>query len=263
MGKLVVISDLHCGHKVGLTPPVWQSKAVKGDVCKRNRTAKIRASAWREFRKTCPQNPEVLIINGDTIDGKGERSGGTELITADMMEQCEIAIEAISSIGAKKIICTYGTPYHTSPGGEDWEAVVAKEIGAEKIGGHEWVEYCGVVFDCKHHIGSSSSPQGRYAALGKEGVWSSLWASRDESPRSDVIIRSHVHYHRYVGDSSFLAMTTPALQCMGSKYGSRFCSGTVDWGLVVFELNSKKKGGYSWEARLKRLKEQKPTVISV
>jgi len=36
---------------------------------------------------------------------------------------------------------------------------------------------------------------------------------------------------------------------MGSKYGARECSGTVDWGLIYFDIY---KDGYSWTPKVIR-----------
>ena len=77
-----------------------------------------------------------------------------------------------------------------------------------------------------------------------------MWAERGEYPKADVLIRSHVHYYDFDGDFDWLGMTTPALQGYGSKFGGRKCTGTVDVGLVYFDV--KGKDDYTWKA--KRLK---------
>ena len=64
---------------------------------------------------------------------------------------------------------------------------------------------------------------------------------------ANVIIRSHVHYHEFSGNPTHIAMTTPALQGWGSKYGERQCSGIVDIGLVQFDIS---EGEYSWKCHL-------------
>ena len=76
-------------------------------------------------------------------------------------------------------------------------------------------------------------------AVLKDRVWNALWALRGEQPLGDVIVRSHVHTYVHVDTSDYEALTTPALQGMGSKYGSRRCSRTVDFGLVGWDVKSK------------------------
>lgn len=67
-----------------------------------------------------------------------------------------------------------------------------------------------------------------------------------------MFLRGHVHYFNYCGGSSggrhWLAVTVPALQGPGSKYGVRQCSGTVDFGLIHFDVDD--HGGYQWTSHL-------------
>jgi len=209
---------------------------------------------WEWFsRKIDALRPiDYLFVNGDAIDGKGERSGGTEQLEADRSKQAEIAAEVIRFIAAPSVVMIYGTPYHVGKE-EDWERSVATAVGAEKIGGHEWVDVNGLVFDLKHKVGSSQIPHGRYTAVAREALWNLVWSSHDGQPRSDVIVRSHVHYFAHCGNSDSLALTTPALQGWGSKFGVRECSGTIDIGFLTFDVEE--GGKYTWAAHLLKPKE--------
>ena len=199
--RVVVISDLHCGHVVGLTPPQWQQKLTNND--RWDKFAHLQRELWDYFDNTQKllQPIDVLIINGDLIDGTNPKNGGTELITSDRQYQAEMAAASIQAINAKHKIITYGTPYHAGET-EDIENQVAQLIDADKIGAHEWIDVNGVVFDCKHHIGSSSSPFGRHSAVAKDRMWNLLWTEHEEQPKADIIIRSHVHYFNYCGGSN-------------------------------------------------------------
>lgn len=237
--KIVVIADLHSGHVAGLTPPTWQFEAVDENPLLAD-AAKMRAQMWQAYRgwqKTIGK-PDVLIVNGDCIEGPGYRSGGTELLTADQQYQCDIAAECIKLWKAPTILMTYGTPYHTGFAGQDWERLVAKEVGAEHIKAKFWpLEINGCIFDVKHKIGASSIPHGRHTAIAREKLWNGLWADHESQPKAKVIIRSHVHYYVYAGGAGWFGVVTPALQAPATKYGGRECSGTVDFGLLCFFVN--------------------------
>jgi len=151
---------------------------------------------------------------------------------------------------------TYGTGYHTGCE-EDYEKIIADRLGA-KIGSHEWISVNGLVFDCKHKIGSSSIPHGRATAMLRDRLWAEIWARHDEQPASQIQIRSHVHYFGAFLGEDYLAITTPALQGMGSIYGSRQCSGRVTVGLIEFKV--KDDGSYDWQPHLANLKSQKAIV---
>jgi len=253
MKRVLVLSDLHCGHIAGLTPHLWNDQPPRNASAERKLLYETRHKLFDIYQKEIEKRKpfDVLICNGDAIDGRGERSGGTELLTSDRQEQCDMAAHCLRVPKAKQIYMTYGTPYHTGQI-EDWERSILSEIpngqykpSKTEIMSHLYLDVDGVVFDCKHKVGSSGIPHGRHTAVAKEDIWNLLWHEKTGLPRGDIFIRSHVHYCQYSGDATKLRMTTPALQSLGSKYGSRQCSGTVDWGFVVFEIDN--KGGYSWE----------------
>lgn len=260
--RIVVISDMHCGHKCGLTPSSWLYTPPETASISRRRLADFRSMAFDKYYSTIKSlKPiDILLVNGDCIDGRGEKSGGTELLTTDRDEQCDMAIELIEMTGSKNIVMTYGTGYHTGSL-EDFENRIARDVKAKKIGGHEWVEANGVIFDVKHKVGASTVPHGRFTSIARENVWNILWSEREESPRSNVIIRSHVHYHGFCGGPDWLAMTTPALQGPGSKFGTRQCSGTVDFGLVHFDVNP--SGSYVWEPHLVKMLRTKEMLLKL
>ena len=103
MKRFVVISDLHCGHRVGITPEQYQHGKKFIDAQK---------EMWGIYKETIKklQPIDLLGVNGDAIDGHGKRSGGSELIITDIDEQCDMAIEVIKEANPKDIICTFGTP---------------------------------------------------------------------------------------------------------------------------------------------------------
>ncbi len=258
---VVVASDLHCGHQVGLTHPDFDARPQdsRSDAY---HLWKLRRSCWNfVVDKAAQLQPiDLLIVNADCIDGKGDKSGATELITVDRNEQCDMAIAGIEQFNAGNTVMSYGTSYHTGVR-EDFEDQIAKSVGALKIGSHDWVDVNGLVFDYRHHVGSSVIPHGRHTAVARERLWSVLWAERGEYPRGDVIIRSHVHYFAYCGGSDWLAMTTPALQAYGSKFGARRASGVVDYGFVSFDVTSRES--YEWREHILRFKRQKPKVLKI
>ena len=259
MKNVMLCGDFHCGHHVGLTPPSYNHKPDEDKNDPKWTLYVARKKLWDIFAREVKARPrpDVMVANGDLIDGRGERSGCTELLTSDRDEQSEMAAAVIRSVKPKKLVMTYGTPYHTGSNGEDFESVIKKAINVDPLGNpyknrvdvtlkaHAYFKIGGVTFDCKHKIGASQIPHGRATALMRENLWSSVWNEYKDVPRADVFIRSHVHYHVFCGDTKKLMMTLPALQAQGSKYGARQCSGIVDWGFVWFECD---KGEYSWEA---------------
>jgi len=268
MKRGIAIADTHTGHLVGLTPPSHHIREKKGGITKRNKWFRIQHSLWEAFDSILASLPKLDFVFslGDLIDGKAPKSGGVELITTDTQEQCDMAIEIFEHIRkyCRKdvdIIGVYGTDYHVSTEGEDWENEIAKGAGFRKIGAHEWVDVNGCIFDLKHHIGRSEVPHGRYTASAREMLWSKLWSEEGLQPKSDYILRAHAHYFAHVGDATHTAMILPALQGLGSRFGARRCSGLVDWGLVYFEVDD--KGRCEWRPIIKRITEQRTMALAI
>ena len=242
MGKpkrIGIFADLHCGHRAGLAHPNWH---VSGGTPKGKVVRAFQQEMWRKFtaKVKAAGHIDVAVWNGDLIDGRGERSGGTELIETDREEQAMMAARIIEFVGVKKNLITYGTPYHSGYI-EDWENSVAREVGAE-IHSHLFLDVNGVMFDFKHKVGASSIPHGRSTPAKRERLWNLIWAEREEDgqPKADVIMRSHVHYYDASNDAGYYACVTPALQAAFTKYGARQCSGTVDFGFLTWEITDKK-----------------------
>lgn len=258
--RVLVLSDMHCGHVVGLTHPDFNPVYRKRDGSPEYIQSRNRSIRWKEFEGALSDlKPiDVLIVNGDAVDGKGDKSGATELLTADRSDQADMAQAVIEEADASEIYMSFGTGYHVGVE-EDWEREVANRVKAVKIGGHDWVEVNGVVFDYRHFVSRSSIPHGRYTPLAKEKLWSTLWAEYGEYPKSDILLRSHVHYFAYCGGFGWTAYITPALQVAGTKYGSRVMSGTVDWGFLAFDVYG--KGEYTWHERIVKFRTARQHVM--
>ena len=252
--RVLVISDFHSGHVLGLTHPGFDYESGR-----KTETAHyaVRRTIWNWYKERVTQlKPDIVIMNGDAIDGKGEKSGGTEQITTDRDEQCEMAIAGLQAIPRRpKLFMSYGTGYHTG-NNEDWEDIIAREMQAEKIGAEDTIDVNGYLINYRHHIGRSGIPHGRHTAVAKEKLWNQIWAERGEYVKADCLIRSHVHYLAYCGGPNWFAMTTGALQGYGSKYGARRCTGAVDVSMTHFDIWSKER--VSWENHVLRFPAAEP-----
>jgi hypothetical protein len=237
--RILILSDTHCGHHYGLAHP---------EQC----ANKFQKKAWDYFEKGIKQfSPyDNIFCNGDLIDGRAKKNCGVELITTNLEEQSEMAIKilrwVISTNGKNtpKFAFTRGTPYHTGEA-EDWENIIAKDFryGYEEkeknIDESLLINVENVIFDLKHKIGSSAMPQTRVGAPAREIVQAMIKENYQDRPKADVFIRSHVHYHTLVNLLGRIAFTTPALQ-INSSYGQRQCSGIIDFGFMIIDVNEGK-----------------------
>ena len=258
--KVVIISDLHCGGNTGLTHPDFEHRP--SDRSPLRAYYKTRRACWKWFEGTIRLigKVDVLVINGDAIDGKNDKTGGLDLITSDPSEQVNMVCAIVEVVRPKHVLMTRGTDYHTGKI-TSFENMIADRYDNTTIDDSLSVAISGVVFDVKHEVGRSDSEQSQHTAVASEALQNILLAERSLVPKADIIIRSHVHYFKYCGGADWVAMTTPALQWSSSFGRKRKRTGHTDFGFVAFDIVG--KGDFTWDVYLLRSKElaQKPILL--
>ena len=245
--RVLILSDTHCGHEVGLTPPKWNPQYPEFPALQK--MSDYRAYLWDKFKSELDEwRPfDVCIADGGMIDGRGERIGGTEEIFVDRVQQVEMAAEILETVRAKELYVARGTDYHVGPY-ENFEDGIGKLVDVTRTGDVLNIDIAGLMFNVRHHVGGSQVPHGRATALLRDWSWNIIWSSMQEFPKADVIIRAHVHYHLAVDQPGSLAMTTPGLQGYGTRYGERRLSGLIHFGFILFDINSKED--FAWTKRI-------------
>jgi hypothetical protein len=252
---MLIYSDTHCGHDVGLTPPAHNPRFDRDHP--KYEISMFRQVLWDWTTKemTDLKPFDIAVGNGDLVDGKGKASGGTEQITTDRNEQIQMARSIIEWIDAKENYLTFGTSYHTGKD-EDWEATLAKIMNIP-IRNILDLDVNGKKFNFRHHNSRSSVPHGRATPILKEVLWNQLETLQGEHPYVDALVRSHVHYFLQVKQGfEPWGISTPALQAAGSKYGERRVSGIVHYGFIVCDVFD--DGNIDWKVRLCQMPERKP-----
>lgn len=256
--KVLVIGDLHCGSMSGLTHPDWMTgKGIDSDF------AKLQREMWDNYLEMIDHfgKVDIVVVNGDVIDGKGTRSGGTELITTDLFKQAEMAIAALSELKGTQYYFTYGTPYHTSSeGGEDFDKIVSDAFDS-KIYDELDLQVEDVLFNIKHKVSTSTSPYNRAQPVGKHRLWDALKSIRNNDEKASVFIRSHVHYFSFCGEAKWTGFTLPALQANATKFGARQCFGSTDWGMCLFNVDGEILTG--WDCQMYELASNKKRIVKI
>lgn len=204
--------------------------------------------------------PDILVFNGDAIEGRQAKQGGAELLTNDRNVQSDMAVYCLKKINAKNILMSYGTSYHVGDLAEDFEYNIAKELGA-KIEGKLFFEVEGMMINARHFVSRSIIPHGRATSLMRDMMWNVLQAAEEEEPRANILIRSHVHYHLWVEQPGKVMFTTPALQLARGRFGSRECVGEVHWGGIRLTLNKGEIIGK--DVRIWKLHANKPKIYRI
>ena len=204
--NLVVISDTHCGCRLGLcsraqfrlddggfyTPSEFQSKMI---------------DLWDEFWTAWV--PEVtrgeafdLVHNGDALDGV--HHGSTTQISHNMEDQQRIAEAVLAPVVARckesggDYFHIRGTEAHVGPSGE-YEERLARTLGAKpnRYGQHArfdlWKRVGNALVHLLHHIGTTSSAAHEASAVNAELTAEYVEAARWHREPPDFIVRSHRH----------------------------------------------------------------------
>lgn len=261
--RVLFISDCHTGHKFGLTPPEsW--KASEDD-----KLAAMQREAYTEYASMVSRHGpyNCVVLAGDMIDGDGNKSGASELITSDRTKQVDMAVANLDVVKRHAVrdcrwFAVCGTGYHTGTA-EDFESLMARDKVLNvnmDFGAHTWIEVNGYTFDVKHHCGRSALPHGKYTPIARDALWSEIWSAHGGQPHSNAIVRGHTHYLAYCGDAYIMGITLPCLT-WGSKFGTRRCSEEIHWGLVWCDVDANGKAHWDWETKV--LEAQKARKVRV
>lgn len=261
---VLVLSDIHVGNRIAVSPLTF--KMMDGGIYHANKVQAALFKAWSDVVKDW-KNPDILVINGEPIDGQGQKSRGVEQWTTNYIDQIDAAAQLVKMFGAKKIYMTRGSGYHIEQGGVSVEELFAKTVGAERInGGYVPDEFYlkvkdgegDVTFNFAHAIGSSSSGWTyRSTAIAKEMMLGQLEKSRKHP--FDILVRSHIHYFWTVQSASHLGVVTPVWELQTGFMKRQGTMGSVpDIGAVRFLING---NNYTLEKKLFKLDEARPPLV--
>ncbi len=230
--NLIVVSDTHCGCRLGLLHP--DGIRVDGGGLYTPSDFQLKMWAlWREFWDTWV--PSVtrgeafdLVHNGDALDGCHHRS--TTQISQNIEDQQRIAEAVLAPIVAqcKASGGTYyhirGTEAHVGQSGE-FEERLARNLGAKPNAEGQYARFDlwkrvgsekGPLVHLLHHVGTTGSAAHESSAVNAELTAEYVEAARWGRQPPDFIVRSHRHRSIAVDLNSArgyaAAIVTPAWQ---------------------------------------------------
>jgi len=256
--RIIALGDMHCGNFGGLSTP----EMILGLRDRKPATYDMQMEMYTKYSEMVkkltkvPRNCEIIVVgNGDLVDGKKNTQ---ELITADMNEQVTMAADLLKMWEADRYFLTYGTPFHTGKE-DDWEVGIAKQLGCP-IYNRLFLQADKVNFCFRHKVGRGNVPQSKHTAAARAAMWNVLNAARGTEPNAHVLCFSHVHYHSGSFQPGWLAMTLPALQTT-SSFGAKECDGSVDWGLVWFDVEGDRI--LNWQAEIQPIDGARTKPIKI
>lgn len=222
LNNLIIISDLHCGCRLGLCPPevrlddaaIYRHTPIQADIWKRW------VIFWNEWVPEATKGePFGVVLNGDAIDGSHHQA--VTQITHNLADQARIAkgiLHPVVEACAGRYYHVRGTETHGGKSGQEEERL-AEELGAiqDREGRHArwelWIEIGVGLVHLSHHIGTAGSLAYETSAVQKEAEQSLVEAARWGGRHPDVIVRSHRHRFvetRCMTNHGFLTTCTTA-----------------------------------------------------
>lgn len=231
--SLIVVSDSHCGCRLGLYNPHEKVRLDDGGYYRPSEFQEHMWALWREFwdvwvPTVTKGEPYDLVHNGDVIDGV--HHGSTTQVSHNINDQKRIAVAAIKPEVAtlKKLGGRYfhvrGTAAHVGQS-SIYEDEVAELLGAvpnrqgqyarhdlwKRVGTQD-----GPLVHLLHHIGTTGSAAHEASAVNAELTAEYVEAARWGRVPPDFIVRSHRHRSIAVDLDSVrgnaAAIVTPAWQ---------------------------------------------------
>jgi hypothetical protein len=204
--NLVVVSDTHCGCRLGLLHPDG-IQVDGGGLYLPSEFQRKMWTLWREFwdvwvPEATKGEPFDLVHNGDAVDGVHHNS--TTQISHNLIDQQTIAEDILRPVVAQCVASggTYyhirGTEAHVGKSGE-YEERLARTLGAKPNAEGQFARYDlwkrvgNALVHLLHHIGTTSSAAHESSAVNAELAASFVEAGRWRREPPDYIVRSHRH----------------------------------------------------------------------
>lgn len=278
INNLIVVSDTHCGCRLGLCPP----EGVALDDGGRYEPSSAQQKVWSIWRdlwdewvpRVTKGEPYDVVMNGDALDGV--HHGAVTQVSQNLADQATIAIACLGEVAqcAHKSGGRYwhirGTEAHVGKSAQEEERL-AQALGAvpNEAGQHaRWELWkrigpgSGHLCHLLHHIGVTGSAAYESTAVHKELTEAFVEAGRwgDEPPQ--VIVRSHRHRHYEIripiGAGYGISTVTPGWQ-LKTPFTYRIPGARVaqpQFGAVLIRAGDEELHSRSFVRRIERPKEE-------
>ncbi len=238
---IAVYSDIHDGSFTSVCsaePTIGES----GGSYRPNKLQKVLFNAWQDSIDSLSKKADLLVINGEPMDGANPRQLGQQSWTTDINDQMEDSAKLIKMIPHDNLMFVRGSGYHVQVGATNYEEVLANRMGAtgyKAYGGSGLTDYYAFVdinkkmFNFTHHVGFNKWAAYRTTAIARELAGMHFEAGKLH--KADVIVRSHVHYFVHVEFPHTPGVSTPAWKFPDAHLFRGGVAGTTpDVGCVEF-----------------------------
>ena len=267
MVKIVVINDIHVGniHSVCSDKPIAEGKRYVP-----NKSQKTLLKGWKECIKMVGNAPDIIIINGEPIDGNNKKGFSKELWSQETVDQVRDFKKLFDMIPQKKDTKTYltrGSAYHVDIEGTPIEEFVGDYIGAEtynnlKSNYHLQFRIHGKLISFAHETGYSKNYPARGNRLAAEWTTHAATAKSDND-KWNLSVRAHIHQ---INTRSFgpkwQGITCPCWKYSLGDYFERHGPSTTPSDIGMTLIDVPRDGNITYEFLIPKGVELKNKVIN-
>lgn len=228
--KIVVIGDLHCGHKVGLNENIITPKHPLY-----NPYLPWCYNTYLNFTKE-NKNPDLLVVLGDPCDGSATKNKGKELLFTDVDEQASMAARLIKKFKAKKTIIIVGSGYHEGHG-QSLSKQLSKELINATFKEYQYTLKIGnEIINFRHDAGLT------YASLLKEMEnYAVAYSTNNYKHKPTINVRAHGHRYRHIEQTGMKSYIIPAWEYLTDFMNKSSFKGFPDIGGMIITYDNKTK----------------------
>ena len=212
-----ILSDLHVGSKYALCSD--EPELDDGGSYRPSKIQKKLFQAYKESIDELTTKPDILVLNGEPIDGSNPRSLGESCWSTNHFDQMNDAEKLVKMFPHLKLYLIRGSGYHVTRESTNFEKIFGKKLGAERytsvIGNQTYTDFeatfkvFGKHIHFTHHLGYSGWWQYRSTPIARELV-KMHFNHKANGFHTDVLVRSHVHYYVEVRFPNTKGLSTPA-----------------------------------------------------
>ena len=241
----VVISDIHCGSEVALSPPFHSTRAGNSVTFGENHHQKWLWECWAaailKVQSIIAHDQAILILNGDAIEGCHHRNNA-ELVEQEKLRQTEMAQTCLLPFLklCRQRYVVKGTECHT----EDFENHLAREIRAvgNKARDKWLIEVNGTLIDAAHHMGVTSRAYLEASLMSIHMGNARLNYARCGMRIPQVFLRGHRHCGGHFSDMEGMFVVTGAWQFL-TRHGFKVVTDSIPRpSIAVLDWRGKEPG---------------------
>jgi hypothetical protein len=258
--NIVTLGDIHAGSRAAICVPDMTLNG--GGSFRYSAAQKGLFDAWCKLAKDW-NSPDILIANGDLIEGQARKESGVPCWSTDLEDQMHCAEILIKMFKPKKLYIINGTGYHVDAAGKSLENILARQMGAEKIGAGKdvsaeelFLKVGDTTFHASHHIQVGTGWY-RSTPVARELIFALL--NESHKHKVDVVLRSHVHSYIGLDFTRQKGFTLPCWQLQTRYMYKKSALGMVpDIGALRFRIHD---GELSIDKGIFKIAEARPTLF--